>query len=466
MTISASQTGHSNTATISGQTRRLAGYMASALQAPLPEEAVDRGTLHILDTLAAIISGSRLLPGRKAIEYVTQTGGRGECLVLGSDRLATPLDAALANGMCGHADETDDSHAPTALHPGCIVLPAALAAGEHWQRSGTDLLRATALGYDLVVRFSLALGAYKFHGEGHCVPGMAGVFGAGAAAAALGGLDADAMRHVLSYCAQQASGLSSWRRDADHIEKAFVFGGMPARNGIAAATMVASGMTGVEDVFFGAPTFLGTHSSIGGTSDMLIDGLGETFEIARTNIKKWCVGSPVQAPLDGVQTLMRDSGLRYENIERMRIHLPTLATTIVDKTTMADLDVRYLVGVLLLDGDLSFEAAHDHARMGEARIAALRSRIDVIPSDELEALRPERQSIVEIDTTDGRTLTHRTYAVRGTQKNLMTRAEVEAKSEGLLAPILGKDRTASLIATIREIGRVENVRSLRPLLVA
>ncbi len=450
--------------TISEPMQRLSAHMAAALSTPLPEEAQERAKLHILDTLAAILSGAGLLPGRKAIEYVRALNGRGESLVLGTSVLTGPVDAALANAMSAHADETDDSHAPALLHPGCIVLPAALAGAEHWQRGGQDLIRATALGYELVVRFSLTLGAYRFHNAGHCVPSFAGVFGAGAAAAALAGLDAGAMRQVLSYCGQQASGLSSWRRDPDHIEKAFAFGGMAARNGMSAATMVAAGMTGVPDIFAGNPNFVSTYTAVGGTPETLVEDLGQTWEIARTNIKKWCVGSPVQAPLDAVEHLMANEGLTYDAVRAMRVHLPTLATTIVDKTTMADLDVRYLLGVLLLDGGLSFEAAHDHGRMHEPRIEALRGKIEVVPSDELEALRPERQSIVEVETTDGRRLRHHTIAVRGTQKNRMTPVEIEDKARGLLAPVLGDDRAGRLIDTVRGLERVGNVRDLRPLL--
>ena len=59
------------------------------------------------------------------------------------------------------------------------------------------------------------------------------------------------MRFALSYAAQQVSGLWSWTRDEDHVEKAFDFAGMGARNGVTAATMVQAGFTGVSDVLDG-----------------------------------------------------------------------------------------------------------------------------------------------------------------------------------------------------------------------
>jgi 2-methylcitrate dehydratase PrpD len=111
---------------------------------------------HVLDTLAAMVSGSRLLPGRKAISYVKSLGGAKEACVVGSRIVTNAVNAALANGMCAHADETDDSHAASLTHPGCGVVPAALAMAEREQRGGAALLRAVALGYDVGCRLTLS----------------------------------------------------------------------------------------------------------------------------------------------------------------------------------------------------------------------------------------------------------------------------------------------------------------------
>jgi 2-methylcitrate dehydratase PrpD len=157
--------------------------------------------------------------------------------------------------MLGHADETDDSHAPSLCHPGCAIVPAALAMAEREGRNGTAFLRAVALGYDVGTRLNMALHAYDFRDAGHSSHSFGPTFGAAAAAGALANLNADETRWLLSYAAQQCSGISCWMRDEEHIEKAFDFGGMPARNGVAAATMVATGFTGVDDAFTGERNF-------------------------------------------------------------------------------------------------------------------------------------------------------------------------------------------------------------------
>ncbi|MBI3937169.1 MAG: MmgE/PrpD family protein, partial [Betaproteobacteria bacterium] len=132
--------------------RELSAYMATALKRKLPQEVVDRARLHLVDIFAAIISGSRLTPGKRAIAYVKPFGGAREAGVIGTHIVTTTVNAALANGMCGHADETDDTHPATRTHPGTSVIPAALAIAERDRLPGEQMLRAMVLGYEVCAR--------------------------------------------------------------------------------------------------------------------------------------------------------------------------------------------------------------------------------------------------------------------------------------------------------------------------
>jgi 2-methylcitrate dehydratase PrpD len=247
---------------ISAPTFRLSAYIAAALGQSLPPAVIEQARRHILDSVAAMISGTRLLPGQLAIRYITTLGTMSQASVVGTRLLRSAVDAALANGMLAHADETDDSHAPSRTHPGCAVIPAALAAAESVHASGEQFLRAVVLGYDVAARINYALGADAFAAASRSTHSVGGTFGAGAAAGALLGLNGQQVRHLLSFCAQQASGVGCHVRDPDHVEKAFDFGGMPARNGVTAAMMVAAGMTGVDDVFSGERNFLDAYALV------------------------------------------------------------------------------------------------------------------------------------------------------------------------------------------------------------
>jgi 2-methylcitrate dehydratase PrpD len=449
---------------ISPLMRKLSAYIARAARRPLPPAIMERAKHHLLDTLAAMVSGSPLLPGRRAIEYARAQGGVREACVVGSRVVTTAVNAALANGMLAHADETDDAYYIALVHPGCAVVPAALAMAEREQRGGTALLRAIVLGYDVCARISKALGVERFRSAGYSTHSYGGAFGAAAAAGTLAGINADQARYLLSYTAQQASGLSCWARDTEHIEKAFDFGGMPARNGVTAATMVASRFTGVEDVFSGDRGFFYAHGRFA-EPERLVQGLGREFDIMQTAIKRWAVGYPIQAPLDALSNLIAAHGVKAQDVARVVVTIDEQGARTVNQRKMADINVQHLAAMMLVDGEITFASSHDASRLRDPTVARLKKRIELAGSAELSKAKTT-QAVVEITTRRGEQFSYHTRAVRGSATNPMSREEVAAKCRDLLAPVLGKRRAEQLIQTVWAIERVADLRRLRPLLRA
>jgi 2-methylcitrate dehydratase PrpD len=442
----------------------LSAYMAEAASRDLPTAVVEKTKHHVLDTFAAMISGSTLPPGRIAMQFARAYAGEPIATVAGSKVVTGPIEAAIANGMLAHSDETDDSHAPSQSHPGCSIVPAALAAGERFQISGTRFLRAVALGYDVGPRVTFTLGALPFQMRTHFSShSIAGTFGSAAAAACTAGLNAQQMRWVLDYAAQQASGIAAWQRDTDHIEKSLVFGGLPARNGVTAALIVQLGGTGVEDVFSGPDNFLMAFNEKADPAQ-LVDKLGERFEITRTNIKKWTVGSPIQAALDALELLHKRRPFEANQVQGLIVRLATSQAKTVNNREMPDICLQHMMAVMLIDKTVSFEAAHDKPRMQDAEILRQRAKIQLVPDEELERLYPRREAIVEVTLVDGTRLSERVSAVRGTLDNPMTGEEVAAKSRDLLTPVVGAAQTARLMETVLGLETVADIRSLRPLL--
>jgi len=301
----------------------LSAYMSGARDRPLPEEVGEKAKHHVLDTLAAMVSGAALAPGRAAIAFANAYGGERVATVVGCEVVVGPIEAALANGVLAHADETDDSHAPSLSHPGCAVIPAALAAGELFAIGGVHFLRAVALGYDVGPRMTMCLGIPALSREAHrSSHSIAGVFGAAAAAGCAAGLNLQRMRWVIDYAAQQSSGIAAWQRDSDHIEKAFVFGGMPARSGVTAALLVHSGWTGIDDILSGADNFL-LATAPAAVPERLVEKLGERYEVMRTNVKKWSVGSPIQAPLDALELMFRRRAFAADEVRKVVVRVGT-----------------------------------------------------------------------------------------------------------------------------------------------
>src|SRR5438132_2352810 len=443
---------------------KLSTYMSEASGRALPGEVTEKTKQHILDTVAAMISGSELTPGRAALQFAGVYGGKEVATVMASKIVCGPIEAALTNGMLAHADETDDSHAPSQSHPGCAVVPAALAAGERFGVSGAHFLRAVALGYDVGPRFTMSLGGQQCEAQSHwSTHSISPLFGAAAAAGCAAGLNVAQMRFLLGYTAHQSSGLGAWNRDTDHIQKAFHFGGMTARSGVTSALIVQAGWTGVEDIFSGKDNFFAAYNPHVDPSG-LTEQLGERYEITRTNIKKWPVGSPIQAALDAIETLRKQRPFHANEVQQVSVRLATDEAAIVNNRDIPDRSLQQMAAVMLMDKTVTFSSAHDKARMKDPATLREREKVKLIPDEQLERLMPLRMAIVEVQLTDGTHLTQRVDNVRGTPKNPMTTEEIVAKAGDLIAPILGTAQCAKLIERVLNLGQVKDIRELRPLL--
>ena len=442
----------------------LSGYMAAARDRGLPPEVVEKAKHHILDTFAAMVSGSELPPGQAALRLARAQAGRPVSTVVGSSVVTGPMDAALATGVLAHADETDDSHGPSQSHPGASIVPAALALGEDLGVSGEHLLRAVTLGYDVGPRLTMALGGVTFRDESRrSTHAFAGNFGSAAAAGCVAGLTAQQMRWLLDYASQQAAGYAVWGRDTDHIEKAFVFGGMPARNGVTAALLVRSGWNGVDDVFSGTDNFFLVNAPKGNPA-VLVDRLGEHYEVVNADIKKWTVGTPIQAPLDAVENLRRKRPFDADDVKGVVVRLAPSVGAVVDNRDIPDICLQHMVAVMLIDKTASFHAAHDKARMQDPTVLRQRSKVQYVPDATLTPLLPARVAIVEITLADGTVLSDRVEAVRGTVRNPMPRGEVVDKARDLIAPVLGTATGQKLVDALLAIDTIKDIRTLRPLL--
>jgi 2-methylcitrate dehydratase PrpD len=433
---------------------QLVDYMLAARDASLPGEVAQRAKNHILDTLAAIVSGSQLSPGRMGIEFARAEGGKPAALVMGSDLLTTATLAAFANGISAHADESDDSN--DRLHPGCAVLPAAWAVAEREKSSGKALLNAVVIGYEISCRFHKALATKSTT--------FAGTFGAAVAAGSILRFDALRNCYLFSYAAQQASGSNAWIADDEHIEKAFDYGGIPGRNGVMAALLVRAGFTGNRDVFEGDRNFLRDYPPAD-PSYLTTSELGARYELTTGLIKKFPVGAPMQEAVEALHRLIARHRIKLSDVEKITVRLPERAAQTVNNRHMPDVNVQYILAVTLIDGRLSFAAAHDYARMQSPDVQAIKARVHLEVDLEMDKTGPRYQALVELTTVSGQALREHIINVRGRPENPMSPAEVEEKARELMAPVLGDDRVNKLFDSVRNLEVVSDISKLRPLLM-
>jgi 2-methylcitrate dehydratase PrpD len=440
---------------------RLSQYLEGSRRLEPPPQVARKAKQHILDALAAMVSGAKLRPGRLAIKYGRSQRGKREATVAATNLMLPAATAALVTGILAHADETDDTHWGSRTHPGCAIIPAALAIGEKENKDGRSLINAVVAGYDVGCRLTVALGVRQT--GWHSTHSLGGTFGAATAASLLAGLNAQEIRWALSYAAQQASGVRSWVADSDHVEKAFDFGGMPARNGVTAAVLVQCGFTGMADVFEGEKNFLGAYSP-SPDPQKLLDGLGSRYEILQTSIKRFPVGAPIQSAAEALERIQEKHELRPENIEKLTVRLTRDGAETVNNRLMPDINLQYIMAVMVLDGRLSFDAAHDHRRMKEKTVKEMMARIELVGDESLFQPSTPRPAVVEVTTATGEDLRAQVASSRGTPENPMSDEEVERKALDLMAPVLGAARSHDLIDKVRALESVSSVRDIAGLL--
>jgi len=442
---------------------RLSTYMSKARDQALPNQALEQAKWHILDTIAAMVSGSELPAGRAATMFARAYGGEKVATIVADTVVCGPFEAALVNGTMAHADETDDSW-PGGWHPGAGVVPAALAAGERFGISGSHFVRAVTLGYDVGARMLITIrpGLPNSHKATHAI---AGHWGALAAAACAAGLTSQQMRWAMDYTAQQCSGIASWFRDRDHIEKGFVYGGMPARSGVTSAMLVQAGWNGVDDVLSGRDNFLMASVPDGKVQpELLVEKLGERYEIVGTNLKRWTVGSPVQAPLDAMEALLARHPIDPNQVQEVLVR--SAPESVVDNSDPPDINIQFAMALMLIDKTATFRSIHDKPRMQDPAILRLRSKVRLESPGGQGGGRggAARLPLLEVTLTDGRKLTQDTGPVLGTIDNRMTQEQLAAKCRELMMPVLGTAQTQRLIDRVLALEQVKDIRELRPLL--
>ncbi len=447
-------------------TEALARYIAYSQSSHIPPDILELGKRHILDTLVSLIVSAKLKPAVLAQKFARINGGSAsDATILTTGEKTTLLDAIFANAMTAHAAEINDFCPSAFVQPGPPILSTLLSIGETTHCSGESLLRGLITGYEIACRFPKALGIENLRFGGIANHGIAPVFGSAAAAASILNIKEENISDVLAYCVQQASGSYNWMRDEEHIEKAFVFAGMPARNGASAALLVHNGFTGTADPLNGSPGWLDSATFIGPTSDMdrnkLITDLGEDFQMPLVAYKRYPVGGPTQPSVEAMLALVKE--VDATQVESIEIKMPG-KPEIFANAKMPALNLPYLCSVILEDGTLDFYAAQSHERFHSPSIRDKMARVSVLYDGSMEQVPRTEPALVTMTLTDGSTKSHFVEHVLGYPTRPMSHDDVEQKAKELLLPIIGEQRAMELINTVWNIESLPDVAELIPML--
>ena len=452
------------------RTAQVSRFIADRAGADWPQEVLELGRRHLLDTLASIVVCGDRGSARLARGFALAHSGEVEAgaPLLGTSQRAALPDAVFASAMTAHGAEINDFCPSAFVQPGPAVVSAGLCVAAVDGASGAALLRAIIAGYELTCRLPKALGIQRGRSLGYSSHGYGPVFGAAATVASLRRFPQRTVEHMLSYCAQQVSGSLQWLLDVDHLEKSFVFAGMPARNGVHAALLAGAGFTGVSDIFdikggwFTSGQFDAPGSDF--DPDYLVEALGVRFELPLVAYKRFPVGGPTQPVVQAMLELLPRVG--GQGVESILIEMPGAARVFAN-AQMPALNLPYLCAIILIDGGLSFEMADSQQRLSsDPQVQALMARVSV-KHDPAQEAKPRKESArVTVVLKSGQVESTFVEHVRGYPPNPMSRRDVEDKARDLMGPVLGAGRTRELIDMVWGIDALPDARVLVPALVA
>lgn len=446
---------HVNSALAStqNQTEGLAAFASGLRYEDLPAPVVTRAREVILDTLAAVISGTRLEPGEALVAYGdTMVSDEGGVAVPGTRLRLAPTDAALVISGLAHADETDDAHTATGTHPGCVTVGGALAASSGQTISGRDFICAVVAGYDVECRISRAMDTMDTRKRGFSTLGICGTFGAAAASARSLRSTPGQMIGTLGLAGLQAAGLNAYHQDETHFAKALQVG-FASRSGVASTLLarlrpvppiqrVLDGRNNVVAAFSTSPNY-----------GALTDGLGERYEILGTSLKAHACGGPVRWAVDALLDLIAAEGFAPADIESIDVEVAHSSVELVGPhATVPAISLAYVLAVAAFDGCVGIEQTHSKAKISNPDILALRDRVKLHGNDSLQDLYPALQpAIVTVRLVDGHEVSRRVDHALGSAERPMSTDQVEQKFRRLCEPVIGLDETESVIEAVRVV---------------
>jgi 2-methylcitrate dehydratase PrpD len=445
-----------------GTTRQLAEWVCGLTTTAIPAEVLERTTLVLIDTCGSLLGGSQSPGVRRAMQAHVDSGG--PCLVVGHAQRLSPEAAALVNGIGAHEPGIDDFNSSSRTHPGAIVTPAALAAAEVARDSaGADLIAGIVAGYDVTARLSQAMGVIGQFKRGFHPASVCGSVGAAAAAGRVLRLSVDEMVSCLTLAAGQASGLLAWEDDVTHTLKSFQMG-TAARAGVAAALLARAGYPAKADVLTGRHNLLAAYSEIQ-RPELLLEGLGERFEITNTSLKLHASCGQNHSSIDAVLSMLQVDGLKAEDIQQIDVELPHDAVIAVDGMPLLTHNIQYVLALAATEGRVGVEHFVPPWTTDPA-IRELAQRVKVHGSDELQKHFPAQQGAQVSVTTAAGLFTRRVPAPLGNPADPLTAEQVWQKFLGLSAGVMSPAAADDLRTCVEKLADAPSAGALSQALAA
>lgn len=449
--------------------RELVAFLQALSPEALPAAAVAAAKWRLLDTLGCALFGALEPCSRILAAEVLAEGSRGHSTLVGrGNALAAPA-AALCNGTAAHSFELDDHLDEAIVHPGAIVVSAALAAAESADASGARLLLGIVAGYEALHRLGLALGPAPAQRGWHKTA-VAGPVGAAFAASVVMGLDVSQMNHAMGLACAAASGTKAFAAGEAGMEKR-MHAGRAAEAGVRMAQLAARGFTAPPAALDGRFGLLEVVAGKAARPGLLSADLGARWAVENVYVKLLPCCAWIQAAIEQLVALRGHEPLRAEQIRRVEVGVSAYARTqnsnsLPLDTMAAQFSLPYCAAAALT-GDPSDPALYTPAAIADPERRALAQRIEVVVDPQMEAAYPKYYGArVALELASGERLASCKLDPHGMPGDPATEAELLGKFTRLAARACAPAAVGQLLAALRGAERLASVRELGRLLRA
>ncbi len=448
-------------------TGKLASFITGLKYQSLPSEVIQKAKHCLMDTLGAALAGSKTQEAVLAKRVAQNLSQKKEAtLITGKGKIGV-LEAALANGIMAHALELDDGNRYALGHPGVPTIPAVLALAEKEKKGGKEVIPAIVAGYEVFGRVGAGGNPSHFN-RGFHTTGTVGTFAASAAAGRLLNLSESKMVSALGIGGSQSAGLFAFMGDGTMTKT--LHAGKAAMNGILAAYLAKEGFTGPAYILEDKRGFYKAFADAS-NPDRVVEGLGQKYEIMNTYVKYHASCRHSHAPVDAILDIRNRTGLRPEEIEKVKIYTYTIAAKLIDGKDVSTpisgkMSMPYASAVALMSGRVGLGEFKPKV-MSDPAVLALMQKIDVFPDPEMDKLIPHhRAARAEIFMKDGTKLASDILDAKGEPENPGSSGDIFDKFRMLAGTVFKKDKLERIMEKIDNLEKVKDMSELNSLLAA
>lgn len=443
----------------------IATFVADTHFGTLPPRTLYQTKRSILDSIAVMVAGAREPSAQAVRSYIASTAGPGQAIIVGTRLRVSSPQAALANGVAGHALEYDDTQLSPSpevvygllMHPTVPILSAVLALGEKQPIAGRDVVTAVAIGVEVACKLAARV-SREHYTKGFHVTGTMGTFGAVAAAAKTLGLSASETANALGIGASAASGV---RANFGTMMKS-VHAGWAAQNGVDAALMTLAGVTASPAAADGGSGFLEASSAMSGALNIGTLGSPYTVEDPGLAVKAYPCGTMAQPAMDVTLGIVRANEIAADQIREIRVGVNSMAQrglffTAPKTGTQARFSMQHCVAVIAADRKAGLEQFSE-ARLLDPDLIDLTRRVSVYVDPASEAQGYARMPTnVEIVLVDGSSFIGTADVPSGHPERPMSDEGLRGKVANCLGSSMGSAPVDELIAQTMDLERLDSI---------